>query len=348
VVVAGAGEEAGGRAASEEDDEAAREAQRAVQGARSRGHAADAGSSRDREVTGSDLTIRAGENVRDASAVKGNLRLEAGATARDAAAVMGHLTLDAGAKVRDAVAVLGDVKLSGGASAREAVAVLGDVDIGPGAEVEQDVISVGGQVRVDPTARVGGSTHSFSFPSLPRLSGDFTIHLLPSPFSLLIETLVRFAVLFVLGLVVLAVAPRRLETVSGSMVAGPWRSLLAGVVGSVGMLVLTVLLAVTVVGLLLIPVQVLMVLAGGVLGVTALTHHLGRVLPFPPSRRTMVLELAAGTLIFSVAAAIPVLGAMVWVATWFLAFGAVLRTRFGQPPAALPTTPVPPAAGVPA
>jgi hypothetical protein len=128
------------------------------------------------------------------------------------------------------------------------------------------------------------------------------------------------------------------------MAGGPWRSLFAGLLGSVGMVVLAVLLAVTVVGLLLIPVQALLVVGGGVLGITALTAYLGRALPFPPSRRTAVLELAAGTLLFSILAEVPVIGAMAWVAAWFLTFGAVLRTRFGQPPSILPTTPVPPAA----
>jgi hypothetical protein len=106
-----------------------------------------------------------------------------------------------------------------------------------------------------------------------------------------------------------------------------------------------VLLAVTVIGLLLIPVQALLVVSGAVMGITALTLFLGRTLPFPPTRRTMVLELAAGTLIFSVVAEVPILGAMAWVAALLLSFGAVLRTRFGQPPSggALPTTTVPPA-----
>ena len=330
-------------------EEAIRGAEQAVHDAMAHRHRAEADGDggRDRDATGSDLTILPGEEVRDVNVVKGNLRLQAGSEVRDANVVMGNLTLDGGATARDAVAVLGSAKLAGGASAREVVAVLGDVDIGPGAEVDQDVISVGGHVRVDPNAQVGGATHSIAFPSLPDGIGKLTIHLvpdIPSPLVMIFGTLVRFAVLFVLGLLVLTVMPRRMEAVSGAMVAGPWRSLFAGVIGSVGMLVLTVLLAVTVVGLLLVPVQLLLVVGGGVLGITALTYYLGRLLPFPPSRRTMVLELAAGTLIFSIVAEVPVLGAMVWVATWFLAFGAVLRTRFGQPPGALPATPVPPAA----
>ena len=302
---------------------------------------------RDRQVTGSDLVILPGEEVRDVNVVKGDLHLRSGSQARDAASVLGSVTLDPGSSARDVVAVLGSATLAGGSQARQVVAVLGDVHVGPGAEVSQDAISIGGRVQVDPAAHVAGSTHSVSFPTLPSMPGRFAIHLVPdilSPVAMVVGTLVRFAVLFVLGLIVLSVMPRRLEAVSGAMAGSPWRSLFAGMLGSIGMVVLAVLLAVTVVGLLLIPVQALLVVGGGVLGITALSAYLGRALPIPPSRRTAVLELAAGTLLFSILAEVPVIGAMAWVAAWFLTFGAVLRTRFGQPPAALPTTPAQPAA----
>jgi hypothetical protein len=339
-----------GREAQRTAEQALRKAQQAMRDATSRpGRRGRTGvdQGRDRDATGTDLTILPGDDVRDVNVVRGNVRIQGGAEVRDANAVLGSLTLEGGAAARDVAAVMGSATLGAGASAREVVAVMGNVEIGPGAEVHQDVVSVGGRVHVDPTAHVGGSTHSISFPSLPQLPKDISIRIfpdIPSPIAMFFATLVRFAVLFVVGLLVLAVMPRRMQAVSSAMVSGPWRSVFAGLLGSVGMVLLTVLLAVTVVGLLLVPVQALVVLAGGILGITALTCWLGRLLPLPQSRRTMVLELALGTLVFAILAEVPVLGAMVWVASWFLAFGAVLRTRFGQPSAPLPTTPAPPAA----
>ncbi len=45
---------------------------------------------------------------------------------------------------------------------------------------------------------------------------------------------------------------------------------------------------------------------------------------------------------------IPILGVMIWVATWLLTFGAVLRSRFGQQGGpVLPTTAIPPAPPAP-
>ena len=306
---------------------------------------------RDRESTGEDVTISAGEVVRDVNLVKGNLLVKGGAVTRDVAVVFGSATLEPGAHAREVVAVLGSVKLAGGASARQVVAVGGDVEVGPGAVVEQDVISVGGRAKVDPEAEVGGSTQSISIPGIPGLVGFTTSRFAGAPASPLlrvVEVLVQFALLFVLGLLVISFFPRRLEAVAATMVASPWKSVLAGLLGTVALPVLMLLLIVTIVGILLVPVQILAVAAAGVLGVTALAFHLGRSLPLPEHRRTMVLHLALGTAIFVVLTHIPILGAMIWVATWLLTFGAVLRSRFGQQGGpVLPTTAIPPAPPAP-
>jgi hypothetical protein len=308
---------------------------------------------RDRQSTGSDVTIASGERVRDVNVVKGDLLVEGGGQTRDVSTVSGSVELESGAQSRDVVAVLGSVRLAGGSRARQVVAVGGDVEIGPGAFVDNDVVAVGGRVTIDPAARVGGSRQSISIPGLPSLIGVATGHVFagpPSPAWIAFEAIVKFAVLFVLGLLVLSLFPRRVEAVSASMVASPVKNTFAGLLGTVALPILLVLLVVTVVGILLVPVQIIAVIAAGVLGVTALTYHVGRALPFARVQSSpMVVHLAIGTGIFVLLTAIPFLGALVWIAVWLVTFGAVLRTRFGQTPGApLATTaipPVPPPAG---
>ena len=200
-----------------------------------------------------------------------------------------------------------------------------------------------GLVFAPASARVLGSVHAIPLPGVPgfpRAVREGLVPRFPSPVQALLHALVTFVVLFVLGLGVAALFPRRLEAVSAALAGGPVRSVLAGVLGSLGLLFLTVLLVLTVVGILLVPVPLLIVLAGGLLGTVAFTSYLGRVLPLPRSRRTQVLELAAGALLFAVLTQLPVLGGLIWFATWLVGFGAVLRTRFGAPSNVLPTTPV--------
>jgi hypothetical protein len=330
-------------------EDAIREAKDAVR--RAHGHdreARDLDRKRDREVTGSDLTIAGGEDVRDVSVVRGNLLLQGGASARDATAVSGWVKLDPGASAHDVVAVLGSATLAGGASARQVVAVFGDVNVGPGAEVAQDVISIGGKVNVDPGAEVGGASHAITLPQLPHFVGISVGDMLSawaSPWLMLLKIIGWFAVLFGLGLLATWIMPRRYEVVSNLIASDPVSSVLAGLLGILGAALLSVLLTVTVVGALLVPVLVLALLAGGLLGLTAMNLRIGQAIPFPTGDRSAVLQLAVGTLVFVVLGELPVVGWMVWIAAVLLAVGATVRTRFGQRPGmVLPTTPAPPAA----
>jgi hypothetical protein len=148
---------------------------------------------------------------------------------------------------------------------------------------------------------------------------------------MIVQILVKFVVLFVLGLLVLSLFPRRLDSVARTMLGHPGKSVLVGLVGSLLLPVLTVLLVVTVVGIPLVAVQVLAVIAAGVLGVTSLVFLVGKNLPLPTQRGPEVAQLALGVAIFAVLTAVPFLGFIVWTAVWLLTFGAVLQSRFGDP-----------------
>jgi hypothetical protein len=283
----------------------------------------DDASSRDRVVNG-DVTIRSGEEARDVVAIRGDVRLEPGAVARDV------------------VAVLGSVKLEGGSTAREVAAVLGSVEVGPGAVVEHDAVAVGGSVKPDPHATIGGEQTSVAIPGLPSLGGLFGSSLLfgggDSPFWILGQVLAKFALYFALGLLVVALFPRRVDSVVGAMIASPWKSTFTGLLGIVATPVLVLLLVVTIIGIPLVAVVALLVLAAGVLGFTALAFHVGRSLPLRVQRSAWVLQLAIGTAIVVLVTQIPIVGGLAWIAAALITFGAALRSRFGQQGPVLPTT----------
>jgi hypothetical protein len=312
-------------------DRAMRDAERAMRDAER-----DAGDahpdSRDRVVNG-DVTIRSGEEARDVVAIRGDVRLEPGAIARDV------------------VAVLGSVTLEGGASAREVTAVMGSVEVGPGAVVEQNATAVGGRVKPDPHAAIGGEQTSVSIPGLPGLGGLFGSSLLfgggDSPLWTIGQVLAKFALYFALGLLVVALFPRRVDSVAGAMIVSPWRSILTGLLGIAATPVLVLLLAVTVIGIPLVAVVALLVLAAGVLGFTALAFHLGRSLPLRLQRSAWVLQLAIGTAIVVLVTQIPIVGSLAWIAAALITFGAALRSRLGQQGPILPTTVASPPAPAP-
>ena len=281
-------------------------------------------------VSNGDITIRAGEQVRDVVALRGDVRLEPGASARDVVAILGSVTMGAGSRVR------------------EATAIVGDVEVGPGAEVEKDVTSVGGHVRPDPSAEIGGEQTSVGLPEASGLGAIVGSSLLSghgaSPIWLFAQALAKFALYFALGLLLVALFPRRVDGVAASMVASPVKSILTGLLGLVAVPLLCLLLVVTVIGIPLVAVVALLALAAGVLGFTALSFHVGRSLPVGATRNTWVLQLAVGTAIVVALTQIPFVGTLAWIAAALLTFGAAIRSRFGQQaPPILPTTAVPPA-----
>jgi hypothetical protein len=235
------------------------------------------------------------------------------------------------------------VTLEAGASCRQVVAVGGDVRVGPGASVAQDAVSVGGRVQVDPSGDVGGQRTEVPFPNLGGLIGLARAHAeaRASPLWTIAGILARYAVYLALGLLLVALFPRRLEAVAAAITANPFKSLLAGFLGLLAQPFLLVLLVVTVLGIPLVAVQALGVAVAGVMGFTALAWLIGRSLPPELGRGLLALQLAAGTAIVVALTAIPFLGWLVWITAAMVTFGAVLRTRFGQTPV-LPTTAVPP------
>jgi hypothetical protein len=320
--------------------EAADEARQAMDEARQdleeTGHAMRG--AKDRVVHG-DVTVAPGERVRDVVAIKGNVKLEPGAVAREATAVVGSVELGPGAVVL-----------------RNATAVAGDLHVAPGARVGRDATSVGGKIVIEPGGEVEGAQTSVPIPGLGGILGVILgpghhLGARVSPLVRAASALAEFAVLFAFGLLTLLLFPRRLDGVGASLTSAPWKALLAGLLGTVAMPVLTVLLAVTIIGIPLIAVQVLGVMVAGILGVAALALLVGRRLPLQLARGQAVAQLAIGTAILVVLGKVPVLGTMLWVAVWLFVFGAVLRTRFGQtlPGEPLATTaaeapPAPPAA----
>jgi hypothetical protein len=290
-------------------------------------------------VKSGNVTVGPGERRRDVVALRGNVRMQAGSAARQVTAILGSVELEPGVSVD-----------------REVVAIGGDVHVAPGAHVGRDAVSIGGQVIIDPGGAVDGEEVSIGIPGLLGVVGLLgggspaapDVQRV-SPLLKVGHVLAKYVVLFVLGLLVLVLAPARLDTVAGALARQPAKIVLAGLLGTLAMPVLTLLLVVTVVGIPLVAVQVVAVLLAGIVGFAALALLVGRAIPLHPRRAAAVIQLALGTALVVLVTEIPVVGAMAWVTGWLFVFGAVLRTRFGQPqPGAPLATTVPPPAPPPA
>ncbi len=190
-----------------------------------------------------------------------------------------------------AVAILGSVQVDGEVR-EEVVAVGGSIRLGPKAQVRGDVVSVGGQIEMDPQARVLGATNEVAI-AWPQawdgLSVSPGIHRSPWPGRdwwagmSFFTTSVRLGLIGLLGAIVVLVGGRTYERVRGQVEATPWQALLIGIGAQLILLPLILLVCVTllvsVIGiplLALVPIALVVLGALWLLGFAAVSERIGQ------------------------------------------------------------------------
>ncbi len=293
----------------------------------------------------------------DPSAVETRLRrlLEARGPIRvtvpNGTAWMGAFGLGTGDTLRGHLLVLRGTAQIFGRLEGNVVALDGDIVVHRGASVAGDALAISGKVR-DADRAIEGEIRSLSQVAPPVAAGG--------PLAVvrrLAGLLGVFLILSATGFGLVTFAKPSLETVSDTVRNSLGRSFVVGLLAQVlvvptfGMLVVG--LALTVVGVLLIPfavvTYVLLVLAAAVLGLQAMAHAMGEsytrrrmalgVVLSPNSYRYVAQGLTALLALWAVWALfgwVPVAGTIVFggaaLATWLLGtvgFGASLLSRAG-------------------
>lgn len=305
--------------------------------------------------------------------VGGSVRVEKNESVEEAVAIGGSATVDG--EVSDSVtAIAGRVNIDGRVGG-EVTAVGGSVYLGPRAVVEGNVTTVGGRVHREPGARVEGQISEVGILPWQRGRGfvfdrDWGPWSFWGGFSDVMGSLVGLILMGLLTCLVLAVARRPLERVDRQLTAQPWPSAGAGLLGVIFfwplLLVVTVLLAITIVGcalFLLYPFLFLYVGLLGLLGYATVAYRLGRVLEtrFHRSFGGPYAAALAGVLVIQIWSVLAnmldmipwmgffafltgLFGVLVKAAAWIVGFGAVILSRFGLEPGYWPRrgAPVPP------
>jgi hypothetical protein len=203
----------------------------------------------------------------------------------------GSVTVDRNEEVGGAVvAVLGSAVINGRVR-DEVVVVGGDIRVGPEAEIGGDVTVVGGRLDLSPTARVRGQINEIGI-GIPRLRvgpidwwgfrGRSFRSFWFSPSADLLLVVLRMLLVALFALVALFVASGPVSRIERRVAADPWKAGLTGLVAQVlfvPLLVLTVIiLAVSIIGiplLLLVPFALLALLIGLVVGFAGVAVRLG-------------------------------------------------------------------------
>lgn len=245
-----------------------------------------------------------------------------------------------GERVRDVVTLGGDVVLAG--EARNVVTLGGDLHVRATGVVHGDVVTAGGEVTRDEGGRItrggvqfgpggvvvqgeGDGAPEDRWPREGWQRHDGALSVVGRVF----RSLALGALLFLLGLAAVGLAPERTRKVQAGIVRAPLRAGFAGLGVLLGGALVAALLFVTLLG---IPLAVLVLLLGlglAFLGASVTASVLGAALPVERLRGRPVGQLATGVAALLVVSLVPLVGGLVMTGAVATGLGALVLTRFG-------------------
>ena len=280
------------------------------------------------------LRVRSDDTAKPADSWRERRRERRGRHGSERVVFGRSLTIGADETVDKAVAIGGSVMVAGHVR-YDAVAIGGSVTILPGASVGGDSVAIGGAVSVAEGATLEGDNVSLGGP-IPTTVGSMTRWVVGGPhmFSMFrfASRLTRAVLLFVIAVLIAMAFPGALTRVGAYLVDRPGLSALGGVAILLGFVPLCVLLAVTIIGIPLIPVAVMLLVALFLFGFTVSAAWLGERLPFL-QEKTPVKTVALGGVVFVLVGLIPWIGTVALMLAAAFSAGATLLSRFGRTPA---------------
>lgn len=276
-------------------------------------------------------TIASGTRISEAVSVFGNTTID-GTVEGEAVSVFGNTTVN-GSVGGEAVAVFGTNRINGHVSG-EVVAVFGDVVLGPKAEVDGDINVVFGQLDRDPGAQVHGSVNEVGgehFGSFIWLRAYITKCLMWGRLLWIGPNLgwvwiVAAGFLFFYSLLAL-LFPRGIERCVETLEERPGGTVLAAFLTMLLTPILIVLLAITGIGVALIPFVSLGLFIGTLFGKACIHAWLGRRLTklFTGNvPATPVIAVLIGGAFLALLYMIPILGMLLWKLFGALGLGMVV------------------------
>lgn len=301
---------------------------------------------------GSSATLAAGESAEAVVAIGGSAKAsgkvqdavvaiggdaEAETDVGDAVVAIGGNATARG-KVGDAVmAIAGNAEVHGevGGDVR---AVMGNVKIGPAAVVRGDVVSVGGKIEIAEDAQIKGEIIEVSvaqYPILAPLHGvaDWLRHcvlkfrlLAPQPGWYWVVAIV-FLLLYLL---IAAATPRPVAACVNELTQRPATTFLLGLLMKLLLPLVFIILAITGIGMVVVPFILAAVFIAGLIGKVALLEYLGGKLlrGFGVRMAKPILALLAGFAVITLLYMVPLLSLLIYtlIGTW--ALGAAVAATF--------------------
>ncbi|MGA2178910.1 MAG: RDD family protein [Verrucomicrobiota bacterium] len=303
-----------------------------------------------------------------------NVELKAGDSA-DVIVVIGGSAKVHG-KVRQAVVTIGGSSEVDGEVGEGVVAVMGNVHLKPGARIHEDAVAVMGTLTVDPGVKVGGDAVSvggkFNVADGAKIHGQKVNVGLPIPF-LKAEWLTQWlkyclfefrplapqvgfvwiiaGVFFLLYLFVAAVFPRPVQVCVDGLTQRPATTFLMGLLTKILVPVVVLILAVTGIGLIVVPFLMAALFFGAVVGKVAVLEWLGLQIGrrFGSEFQKPLVAFLIGTILLTLLYLVPIFGMLTYTIFSVWGLGCAVTATFSSMRREMPEKPTapPPASGPP-
>ncbi|PSB20445.1 hypothetical protein C7B65_08195 [Phormidesmis priestleyi ULC007] len=243
----------------------------------------------------------------------------------------GSVTVPENQVVENALAFGGNVTVSPNAKVVDtAIAFGGDVILQKEARVEGDAYSFGGKIVQEPSAIVSGERATFSdrhgmMYGVDQGRSSFFAHYF---FSAIFRISAAIAAT-ILGLIILHTSPQFLPNLATKLRQHPSLTALWGIGAIVAIIFVSVFLAITLIGIPLIPLLILTAIVTSLVGSLGVALFVGQRL-VSSGDRSLQQQFLVGLAILTVLALIPFFGGLVVFLVNLFGLGIILLWKFGR------------------
>lgn len=241
--------------------------------------------------------------------------------------VGGDLVVPESRTVQDAFTIGGDVTVQEGVYVEgDVFAIGGNVQLEENVQVDGDAFAIGGQVIRSETAVINGSEFTF----LEHFSNMFQRFGIIGTLYLwnVLFWFVSFVLAAIAGVLLLLLLPGHIDAIAATVQTRPFTSLIYGIGGILGLTILAVFLAGSVLGAILLPLLNLAVLLTGLFGGTSICVWLGKRLR-NHDQHAYFQQFWVGLVLLFILSFIPIAGGLLISFMAFFGFGATLLARYG-------------------
>lgn len=246
--------------------------------------------------------------------------------------ISSDVTIEEDTKVRNVIVVGGQITVNGTVE-KHVVAVGGSAVLTGTAVVGGDVFVLGGIIALGKGADVRGTLTEINSSNISEaISSLLSDNWEGWSWLFAIFSAVIFLATLVVAMIIVVLIPKPILTISEGISLHTYRATIAGFIGLIMITPVALLLTLSVVGIVLIPLQIFVVVCAAVFGFIAVAHILGeRVLTLAKKPDpSIVRKTFWGMLVLWIIGWIPYVGWMIKVLAIVLGMGGVMITRFGS------------------